>query len=309
MSSESAPRVGGVIIPFLFVALVWGSTWVVIKDQISTVPPGWGATWRFAFAAPGMVALVLARRESLRLPRGGQWLAMIFGLTQFSFNFQFVYQAEHYLTSGLVAVLFALLLVPNALLSRVFLGTPIGGRFIAGTAVAISGIAMLLLHEYRFAPQRGSVPLGIALTCAALISVSAANVLQASETARRMALWPMIAWAMIWATIFNFMLSWMLYGPPVFDPSPAYLGGVLYLALLGSVVTFPLYFSLIRKMGAGRAAYSGVLAPVIAMGLSTVFEGYRWSLLAGAGALVALAGLLIALSSGAKNPSGAKNSV
>ena len=82
----------------------------------------------------------------------------------------------------------------------------------------------------------------------------------------------------------------------MFDPRPSYLGGIVYLALAGSVVTFPLYFQLIRDWGAGRAAYNGVAVPVVAMALSTLFEGYRWGALAIGGAVLAMAGLLIALS-------------
>jgi drug/metabolite transporter (DMT)-like permease len=70
---------------------------------------------------------------------------------------------------------------------------------------------------------------------------------------------------------------------------------VLYLSIIGSVVTFPLYFDLIRNIGPGKAAYTGVLIPVIAMMLSTIFEGYDWSLLAAAGAVLAIAGLVVAM--------------
>ena len=88
---------------------------------------------------------------------------------------------------------------------------------------------------------------------------------------------------MIWGTLADVALALAIDGAPRFDPSPRYIGGVVYLALIGSVVTFPLYFQLIRDSGPGRAAYNGVVVPVIAMALSTLFEGYRWSLLAGAG--------------------------
>ncbi len=286
----------GTVLPFLLVALIWGSTWLVIKDQISTVPPGWTVTWRFLLASIGMVILAKLRGESLRLPPGGQKFAVLVGVPQFCMNFQFVYRAEQYLTSGIVAVLFALLLVPNALLSRVFLKASLGGRFVAGSVVAIAGIALLLLHEYRIAPPQASIMLGTLLTVGALLSASTANVLQASNMAKRVAVVPLIAWAMIWGTAANAAWSWIVSGPPVFDPRPAYYAGIVYLALIGSVVTFPLYFSLIRQVGAGKAAYNGVLVPVVAMGLSTVFEGYQWSVLAAAGAGLALAGLLIALS-------------
>ncbi len=294
--SIAAPSRGRVAFDFLVVSLIWGSTWLVIKDQISEVPPGWTVTWRFALASLGMFALALVRRESLRLDRKAMVLAALIGLFQFCANFQFVYRAEAYLTSGLVAVIYALLMVPNALLSRLFLKAPISGRFMAGSAVAIVGIALLLTNEARLAPAGTAVALGIALTLGGLLSASITNVMQAGETARRLPAVPLIAWAMVWGTAIDAVFSWVTSGPPQFDPRGAYWGGVAYLAMLGSVVTFPLYFNLIRTMGAGRAAYSGVLVPVIAMALSTLFEGYRWTGLAVAGSVLAMAGLVIALS-------------
>ena len=295
--SEEAPQSNlRTIGAFILVTLIWGSTWLVIKDQISAVPPSWTVTWRFMLAAVGMFTLALVRRESLRLPAPTMGLAVVVGLCLFCANFQFVYRAEHYLTSGIVAVLFALLLVPNAVLSRIFLKTTIGSRFLLGSVVAIAGIGLLLAHEYRMAPPEGTVLLGIALTFAGLISASVANVLQATTLAKRQPVVPLIAWAMVWGTIGNVLFSWITTGPPVLDPRPQYIAGIVYLALAGSVLTFPLYFGLIRSLGAGKAAYNGVAVPVVAMGLSTLFEGYRWTGLAAGGAVLAILGLLIALS-------------
>ncbi len=288
---------------FVTVTLVWGSTWLVIKDQISLVPPGWSVTWRFAVAALGMFALALVRRESVLIDRPTMLLAAVLGLLQFFGNFQFVYGAERYVTSGLVAVLYALLMVPNAILARLFLGARVSKRFLAGTAIALVGISALLLHEFRAAPKLDAVALGIGLTLCGLLCASAANVLQATERARSAALIPMLAWAMVWGTLGDGLYSLMVWGPPVFDPRPQYIFGTVYLGLIGSVLTFPLYFALIRDWGPSRAAYNGVAVPVVAMGLSTLFEGYRWSWLAGAGAVIALTGLLVALSGRSSEPS------
>ncbi|MFM6930790.1 MAG: DMT family transporter [Novosphingobium sp.] len=287
--------------PFFLVALIWGSTWLVIKDQIGSVPPSWSVTWRFIAASIGMGVLALIRRERLRIDATGLRIAALLGLTQFVMNFQFVYRAEHHLTSGIVAVLFALLLVPNAVLAWAVLKQPVTRGFIAGSAVAGAGIALLLLHEYRMAPPEGKVLAGIALTAAALLSASIANVLQASEAARRQPMIPLLVWAMAIGAVMDGTFAWFVEGPPQFDQRPGYLFGLLYLGLIGSVVTFPLYFRLLQRLGAGRGAYNGVMVPVIAMILSTLFEGYRWSLLAAAGALLAMAGLVLALK--ARRPS------
>ena len=119
--------------------------------------------------------------------------------------------------------------------------------------------------------------------------------LQAAEAARRDSLVVLLGWAMLWGALMDAAFAWATAGAPVFPDSARYWGGVAYLAILGSVVTFPLYFRLIRDLGPGRAAYNGVLVPVVAMWLSTLFEGYRWSALAVCGSILALAGMVVAL--------------
>lgn len=291
----------GILVPFALTALIWGSTWLVIKDQVGTVPPSWSVTWRFALAAMGMFALAAFRRQPLWLDGPGQRLAACIGVMQFALNFQFVYRAEQYLTSGIVAVLFALLLVPNALMARVFLRQTVTRGFLAGSAIAIGGIALLMLHEARAAPTGGQVVLGLVLTFLGLLSASSANVLQGTEAARTRPILTVLAWAMLWGALADFAIAWVVSGPPQFETRPGYLFGVGYLGIVGSVATFPMYFHLLREIGPGRAAYNGVVVPVIAMLLSTAFEGYRWSALAVTGAVLALFGLVVALK--ARSPS------
>lgn len=288
-----APRV---LVPFLIVSLIWGSTWLVIRDQLGSVPASWSVTYRFSIAAIGMVILALVMRQSLRIDRAMVGWTMLLGLMQFSLNFNFVYAAEHHITSGLVAVIFALLIVPNALLAKWWLRRPIGTSFIVGSAIASIGVALLMVQEYRAAPVGGEeVLLGLALTLCGVVCASISNVLQVTPAVARVPTLTILAWSMFWGSIINALYAFTQYGPPVIDTRPAYLGGVLYLGIIGSVVTFPLYFRLIRDIGPGKAAYTGVLIPVIAMLLSTLFEGYNWSALALAGAVLAMIGLVVAM--------------
>ncbi len=280
---------------FVLVTLIWGSTWLVIKDQISAVPPAWSVVWRFVLAAAAMFALARLRGDRLRLDRRELRFAMAIGLVQFCINFQLIYRAEHYLTSGLVAVVFALMIVPNALLARLFLGSRMSARFVAGSAVALTGIALLMLHEYRIAPSADGVVTGALLVGAAILSVSLGNLLQAAPAVRQVPVVSLMAWGMAFGALGSIGYALIAVGLPVIDPRPAYLGGIAYLGLVGSAMTFPLYSQLIRQWGPGKAAYNGVAVPVVAMALSTAFEGYQWTALAAAGSVLALTGLLIAL--------------
>lgn len=293
MNDAAARRRG--IFAFVVTTLVWGSTWLVIKGQLGSVPVAWSVTWRFALACAAMFVLALVRRERLALSPRALMFAGVVGFFQFCANFQMVYQAERYLTSGLVAVIFALLIVPNALFGRIFIGTAVSRRFLVGSGIAIAGIALLMLHEYRIAPTGGSVLFGLILTFGAILCASIANVLQSGQTAREHSVVVLLAWAMLIGAASNAAYAWATQGPPVIDWSAQYLLGVAYLGLVGSVLTFPLYSILLRDWGPGRAAYNGVLIPVVAMALSTLFEGYHWTALALSGALVVLAGLLVAL--------------
>jgi drug/metabolite transporter (DMT)-like permease len=285
-----------VLIPFGIVTLIWGSTWIVIRDQLGVVPPSWSVCYRFIVAGLAMLAVAAWRRERLTLDRAGWGFALALGVTQFCLNFNFVYRAEAFITSGIVALTFALLLVCNALLARIFLGQRMGRQLTIGSAIAMSGIALLMIHEARHsASGTDNALLGIALTLAAVLSASTANVLQASDTAKRYPMATMLGVSMLIGALIDGGFAWATVGPPVFDMRLGYVLGVLYLGIFASAVAFTLYFGLIRIIGPAKAAYSGILTPVIAMLLSTMFEGYRWSVLAIVGSLLAFAGLVIAL--------------
>lgn len=296
MMEGSANR--GIVIPFLLVVLIWSSTWIVIRDQLAAVPPSWSVCYRFLLGGIGMALFARMRRVPLALPWPGIAFAALLGLTQFVLNFNFVYRAEHYLTSGVVATVYALLLIPNSILAWIAFRQPVSRSFILGSLIAIAGIAMLLLREYRAAPvSADAVLLGIGLSAAGLFSASAANVMQGMDIARRLPMVAVLTWAMLTGSAIDALYAWITVGPPVMEWRAGYLFGIAWLGIAGSVVTFPLYFQLIQRMGAGRAAYTSVLIPVIAMLISTVTEGYRWTPLSMAGGLLAVAGMAIALRS------------
>jgi drug/metabolite transporter (DMT)-like permease len=290
-----------VIIPFVLTGSIWGSTWFVITGQIDGVPAAWSVFYRFALAAPALFLVALLMKRRLYLNRPEHALAALVGIFQFSGNFLFVYHAELYVTSGIVALMFGLMMVPNAILARAFLGerTPTG--FMVGSLVAIVGVSSLLFHEWNTNPDAGviggNVGLGIGLTMLGILSASIANVIQANPTGRAVPMVSLLAWAMLYGTIFNLGFALVTAGTPPVPSAPSYWGGIVYLALIGSVITFPLHYNLVREIGAGKTAYNAILTISVAMVISTLFEGYEWTGMTIGGMALAVLGMVIALRS------------
>lgn len=285
-----------VTLPFIIFTTVWGSTWIVIRGQLSAVPPQWSVTYRFVIAAVAMALVAAFKGESLRIGHRGIAAAAFLGLTQFCVNFNGVYLAERHITSGVVATVFALLLIPSSLLAWAFLGHRPSKRFAWSSLIAVAGIILLFVHEVRaHGAERAEVVSGIGLTLAGMLGASTANVMQARPEIRRYPLFAMLAWSMAAGALFDGLIALTMTGMPVFDASPQYWLGLLYLALIGSVLTFSLYYPVVRIIGPAKASYSSVLVPIIAMGFSTWLEHYRWTGLAVVGALLALGGMAAAL--------------
>ena len=289
----------GVILPFIIFTAIWGSTWIVIRGQLGVVPPQWSVTYRFVIAAVAMAAVATWKGQNLRLGWKAATAAIFLGFFQFCVNFNAVYLAERHITSGVVATVFALLLIPSSLLAWAFLGQRPTARFAWSSLVAVAGIAFLFVHELQeHTASAAQVAAGIGITFIGMLGASAANVMQARPEIRRFPLFALLAWSMIAGALIDAAIAFAMSGPPVFDPRPAYWLGLLYLALLASVLTFSLYYPVVRKIGPAKAAYSSVIVPIIAMGFSTWLEDYRWTPLAIGGALLALGGMAGALSRG-----------
>jgi drug/metabolite transporter (DMT)-like permease len=299
MSEVSAPSMLSpkVLIPFMLTGTIWGSTWFVITGQISDVPAAWGVFYRFMLATPALFVLAVVMGNRLKLNRPEHLLALGVGIAQFSGNFLFVYHAESHITSGIVAVMFALLMVPNAIFAKVFIGEQVQGGFIGGSLVAIAGVSLLLAHEWNAAPLGGNVGLGIVLAIGGMLAASIANVVQANPTGRGVPMVSFLAWAMVYGTAFDLVYALVTVGPPQVPSAWQFWAGTAYLAIIGSVVTFPLHYNLVREIGAGRTAYNGIVTVCVAMLLSTLFEGFKWDALSAGGMALALVGMGLALRS------------
>jgi drug/metabolite transporter (DMT)-like permease len=288
-----------ILIPFVLITLIWSSTWIVIKGQLGIVPPFWSVSYRFLISGLVMIVSAWLRGEKLYLGGGGFVLALLLGTFQFVVNYNFVYASERTITSGLAAVVFALLVVPNAALARLFFGERMSGRFILGSAFAMAGVALLFAQEMRHstAPS-GEILRGLAFVLVAVFAASISNVMQLMPAIRSRPIAAMLGWAMLYGGVIDGVFAFFYSGLPAGDPRWTYWAGLFYLSVIASALAFFLYYEIIRAIGAAKAAYSSVLIPIVAMAISTLVENYRWSPLALGGGVLVIVGLIIALKAG-----------
>ncbi|MCV2350696.1 DMT family transporter [Paucibacter sp. Y2R2-4] len=264
--------------------LIWASTWHVILYQLdSGVPVLNSVAWRFAIAAVLLLGLARWRRESMKMPISAHLLMLATGIVQYSGNYYSVYEAERHIPTGLVAVLFCLMVFGNALSGRVFFGQTVTRRFLLAASGGVLGVVMIFWPEIAETGARPTAALGLGLGLLAVLAACVGNVLTLTLTRRGLALVPILAWSMGYGSAFLLLMSLISGQGLHFDWHAPYVLSLLYLAVFGSVTAFVLYFKLAQLQGPARAALTGVVIPVIALVISATLEGWVPSVLSVAG--------------------------
>lgn len=275
--------------------LIWGSTWHVILYQLAEVPAAVAVTWRFALAALLLFALAALRGEALMPPRRWHAPLALTGTLQFAVNYWCVYEAERHIPTGLVAVLFALMVFGNALGGWWALGQHVTRGFLAAGAIGVAGVALIFWPEVvGTVGARGNALLGLALGLAAVTAACVGNTLTLMIAGRGLGLVTMLAWCMAYGALVLGLVATATGQGLAPGASLAWWASLLYLALLGSVAAFLLYFRLSQRVGSAFAALTGVLTPPIALVVSAALEGWRPTALSLAGVAVTLLGVALA---------------
>ncbi|MCF8479221.1 MAG: DMT family transporter [Rhodospirillum sp.] len=283
--------------PLLYVltVLIWGSTWFAIVHQLGVVDPVVSLIWRFGLA--GIIMLVFSRLTEAWIPlsrRAHLWIGAQ-GFCLFSGNYLLFYWATGLLPSGLVAVVMSSIVGMNILFGALFFGRPVDRRVLAGAILGLFGIVCIFLPEMDNLSLADGGTRGLALCLMATVLASFGNLLAGRNQRAGIPVARSTALGMGYGTAFLVLLALVQGLPFRFDFHLPYILSLLYLIFLGSVVAFWCYLTLLGRIGADRAAYAMVLFPVVALGLSTVLEGYQWTAGAGVGLLLVSAGNVIVL--------------
>jgi Predicted permease, DMT superfamily len=285
----------GAIGLFAVPSAIWGSTWLAIKYQLTDVAPEVSVSYRFALAAALLAAWCLATGRSLRFSRRDHAYLAAVGVTLFGLNYVGVYWAERFATSGLVAVLFSTIVFLNPIGMRAFFGTPLTARTFVAAAMGVSGVALLFLPELVAARGGGATAYGVLFGLGATVIASGGNLIAQRNQRAGIPTLAGNAWGMAYGAIVAAVVA-LVHGVEwTFDARP---GLSAFARLSGAVrqrrgvrcVPHP-----VAPHRCGPRRLHCVATPVIALALSTLFEGYRWTWVGALGVVLAIAGNTMAL--------------
>lgn len=280
---------------FLSTVLIWGSTWFAITFQLGEVPLEWSIVYRFFASASIMFVFCLLTKRPLRFSWRQHRVFAGLGLFLFSTNYYFTYVAIEYLTSGLVAVVFSLLALMNIFNGALFLKRPLEWRMVGVSLVGLFGLALIFWPDLKSFSFGSLAMVGLGIGILATWSASLGSTVAASKAAQPLPLVPTNAWGMLYGSIFLTIFAVVSGIKPGFDTSASYLISLAYLTVFGTVIAFSCFLMLLNRAGLERAGYVAVAFPVVALTISTIFEGYQWTLLSLAGLVLVLGGNVVVL--------------
>ena len=284
---------------YAITVFAWGLSWYAVQLQIGVVAPEVSVFYRFAIAATVMYAFCRATGRAIDFrPRDHIFVALQ-GLFLFSTNFYLVYLGSRYLPSGLVSILFSLVVVMNVVGGALWLRNPVDGRVLIAAAFGIGGIAVV------FWPQLAAIDLagdgahgaltGIILVLAGTASASTGMLISTWNQRRGLGVVRTNTLGMMYGALFFLIFSLARGAEFRILWTAPYIGSLLFLSIISTVIAFATFLTLAGRIGPERASYCSVLFPIVALAVSTWLEGFAWTPGALAGVALVLVGNLFVL--------------
>lgn len=279
-----------VVLGFLACVLIWGSTWYGIEFQLGVVAKEWSVVYRFALSAILLQGWCMLRGLRVAFDPRGHLAAAGTGIFLFGINYLLVYAGTEYLTSGLVAVAFSLLSLMNIVSARVFLKTPVQFSVLAAAILGVIGLGMIFGNEIATFSAADGTLIGLAYCVGGTFIASLGNTIAASKSAKAFPILPFTALGLFYSAGFNLLVAIASGEPMAFDLAAPYVVSLLYLAVFGTIVAFTVYLWLIAQIGVARAGYISVVMPLVALTISTIYEGFTWTVAAVSGLTLVIFG-------------------
>ncbi len=277
---------------YITAILIWGSSWFVINFQIGVVHEAVSIFYRFILAAALMLLYCIVVGKRLRFSFRQHAFIALQGVFLFCANYLLIYYGTAYISSGLVAVVFSTLAIWNIFNGALFLKKPVQPLVLLGAVLGLMGIALVFGHEFlqvRSAPDSKNIWVGLGLVLLAAYSASLGNIVSARNQADGLPVLQTNAFGTLYGSLILLVYGMVVGAQFNIEWTMPFTISLLYLSVFGTIVAFGAYLSLIGRIGADKAAYAMVVFPVVALLISTVFEGFVWTPMAlfGMGLVVA----------------------
>lgn len=260
------------VLIWVVLALIWSTTWILIKIGLDDLPPLAFSSARFLLSV-SILAVILAVRK-ISLPKTArQWrLIVVTGVLQFSLNYSAVFWAEQHITSGLAAVLQSTIPVFGLALAWVFLPDErINGQKVAAVALGVIGVAVIFIDQLRV--ENWMAFFGcVAVVVGAYAAAQSSVLVKAKATGIDPA--ALVFCQMLCGLPAVITYSLVTEGSPFrHNWSPKAIWCIVYLAVFGSVIAFWLYYWLLGRIESTKAMMISLVTPFLAVVIGAVTIG------------------------------------
>ena len=263
---------------FLITLFCWSPTWYLIKFQLGYVDPLVSVFYRFLIAAIIIFIYLVIKNKNLKFSINHHFWFLFFGTCLYSINYVFFYLSNTYLISAFPAIVFSTVVIMNILGEKFYFNKKPSLKTLIGAIIGMIGIIIIFNEEiFNFSLSEGT-HIGLFLALIGTFCASTGNMVHQRNLNNNFPPIQTIAYAMLYGSLVTLFVTKIRGAELLFENSVSYISSLLYLAIFGSIFAFISYLKLLEKVGPGRAGYVGVVMPVLALMISTIFEKLEWQI-------------------------------
>ena len=263
---------------FGIILFCWSPTWYLIKFQLGYVDPLVSVLYRFLAASIIIFIYLLIKKKNLKFSLNHHIWFLLFGICLYSLNYVFLYLSNTYLISAFPAIVFSTVVIMNILGETFYFKKKPSFKTLIGATIGMIGIIIIFNDEiFNFSLSNGT-HVGLFLALLGTFCASTGNMIHQRNLNNNFPLIETIAYGMLYGSLITLMITQIKGTELLFEYTFSYIASLVYLSVFGSIFAFIFYLKLLEKVGAGRAGYVGVVMPVLALLISTVFENLEWQI-------------------------------
>ena len=289
------------LILFTVTLFCWSPTWYIIKFQLGFVDPLVSVFYRFIIASLIIFLYLVIKKKSLKFSFNQHIWFLIFGTCLYSINYAFFYLSNTYLISAFPAIVFSTVVIMNILGERFYFKKKPSIKTLVGVTIGMIGIIIIFNDEIFSFSFDNYKHIGLLLALLGTFCASTGNMVHQRNLNNNFPLIETIAFAMLYGSLVTLLITQIKGTDLLFEFTFSYIASLAYLSIIGSIFAFIFYLRLLEKVGPGRAGYVGVVMPVIALLISTIFENLAWQIDLIVGLPILLIGALLVLNQKVKS--------